>query len=97
MANPRVGERLEVFQGADGKWRYRKVAANNEKMDPSQAYADKDNAITAATHERHGGTPVFVQDQLDGGWRIYEKRRGGKDSDVDDGFTQDGDYEFPEE
>lgn len=39
---------VEVFEGRDGKGRFRVVGANGQKMDASQGYSRRSNARRAA-------------------------------------------------
>lgn len=65
MADPRVGDRMEVYPGQDGDWYVRHVAANNEPMSVSEGYSSKAGAKHAA---RRAQRPVFVRET--DGWEL---------------------------
>lgn len=54
------GHRVEIFAGRDGRYRYRLVGANGEKMTASEPYANKANAKRGARTAHPGVTLVEV-------------------------------------
>jgi uncharacterized protein YegP (UPF0339 family) len=55
------GERIEVYPGKDGAWRWRRVAGNHRMTSSSgESFDTKDNAWRAAEEERENTPEVPV-------------------------------------